>query len=568
MQSKKHNGFGAPGSWASILCPVLTLLACSAEPDSAPSGSAGQPTTVPTVPLEGVPAECQTGIVAGRAPMRRLTRQEYNNTVADLLGTRLRAANGFAPEQAVDGFLNNGDAVFFEERVADDYLKAAEALAADAKARGLFDLACAATGRSCAADFIQTLGRKAFRRSLQPAEVESYLTLFDQGVVAEAGSFQGGLEWVLQRMLQSVNFLYRIEPLPVAVAGATAPLPTELSNHSIATRLSYFLWQTLPDDALLDAADQGQLNTAALVEAQTKRMMEDPRFQRTLSGFHRQWVTYGFLDTKLKPIEPAWDGELTTDLNLEADLFVSELFATGGTFADLFTAKFSMLTPRLAQFYGVPAPVGEGHQRVDGLPNRAGLLTMASFLGTHATPNQSNPVKRGKAVRERLLCQPLAPPPNNVQITIPIVTPGVTTRQRFTEHRANPACAGCHLLIDPVGLGFENYDEFGRYRTMDEGQPVDASGDLTNVTLPEGEPTTFNGVEELGAKLSRTAEAPLCMSQQWFRYAMGRGQEPPDSCAVSRMLARTQASNWQLSDVIMSLVTSDVFRHRSVEVGQ
>lgn len=491
----------------------------------------------------------------GRSPVRRLTREEYNNTVRDLLGDTTGAGSGFAPEQAKDGFLNNADVLSTDQLLVDNYMTGAEAVAADALRRGVFTLPCAQEARNCAASYIADFGRKAFRRPLEQAEVDSYLALFEAGA---ASGFETGLSWVTERMLQSVHFLYRLEPLEAGGGHG-------LSSHAIATRLSYFLWKSSPDTLLLDAADQGALATVPQVEQHVARMMQDPRFEQMLGGFHRNWITYGSLGSKLKESTPAWDDALKADLNQEADRFIVELFKSGGTYADLFTANFSVLNPRLAQFYGVPAPAVDGFQRVDNLSNRHGVLTLGSFLASHATNSQSNPVKRGVVVRERLLCQHLPPPPNDIMVMAPEPREGATTRERFEEHSANAVCSACHQLIDPVGMGFERYDEFGRYRETDQGLAIDDSGNLLNVTLPPGTPSEFNGVAELAQLLANSAEGPECMTTQWLRYTLGRSLEDSDECAIQALHQSMTAANWKLSGLVTAIATSDLFRHRAPE---
>jgi hypothetical protein len=213
----------------------------------------------------------------------------------------------------------------------------------------------------------------------------------------------------------------------------------------------------------------------------------------------------------------------------------------------------------------VTGPKGEGFERVSLDPKqRAGLLTQASLLAVNAKPNQSSPVHRGKFVRERLLCQPLPPPPNNVNIQPPDVDPKATTRQKFAQHSSDPYCAGCHKLMDPIGFGFESYDGIGQFRTKDHGLPVDASGELTGTRDSDGK---FDGAIELAARLGDSAEVRECVATQWFRFGYGHGEEKADSCAMSQLQDAFRAADYNVKELLVALTRTDAFRYRNVVVA-
>ncbi|HEX2877701.1 MAG TPA: DUF1592 domain-containing protein [Polyangiaceae bacterium] len=558
---------------SAILLP-LVAFACSAEtppalrsPGTATGGGGGTAAggngglssggSAPT------PQQCKAAIYPGRTPLRRLTAAEYNNTVRDLLGDTTSPGNDFPPPAEGSGFSNDADAYQTQLVDVQAWFTAADSLAAAYRAAGKLTLPCAADAQSCATTFIKDTGKKLFRRPLTDAEVESYLARFTAG--STGGTFEEGLEWVLGRMLQSPHFLYRVE---LESLGQPANTPVPLNDYSIATRLSYFLLASTPDAELLAAADAHQLSTPDGVAAQVTRLMKTDSFKSTLNFFHEQWV--GWSDVtgteKAATITPAWNAALQDNLIHETELFVQSVFGSGGTYKDLLTASHTFVNPTLAQFYGIAYPGnGTDFVRVDAVPHRAGLLTQASVLAGHARPDLSSPVKRGYMIRKSLLCS-VPPPPPMISIPPVVKQEGVSAREAFAAHRAVEPCKSCHVLMDPLGLPLENFDEFGRYRDMDQGKPVDATGGLTlvaskgGVTEPELAPV--NGATDLGMQLAALPEAQKCMVQTWFRYAAGHQEEALDTCTINALIERFGNSGGRLDDLLVGLATSDGFRYR------
>lgn len=558
---------------ASALALSLTALACSSETASngksptntatGGSGTGGSATTGGLPPLLTDEA-CKAAIVPGRTPLRRLTGTEYNNTVAYLVGDTTAPANKFPPPEESSGFLNNADAYQTTELHVQAWFNAAETLATAYRKAGKLTLPCMADAPNCATTFIKDFGKKVFRRPLTDAEVTSYLARFTAG--STGGTFEEGLEWVVGRMLQSPHFLYRIE---LESQGQAVGTVVPLSDYSVATRLAYFLTSSTPDDALMAAADAHQLSTVEGVAQQTKRLMESPAFESTISSFHEQWSEWSgvYGASKVATTTPAWDANLQADLIRESELFVKSIFDNKGTFKDLLTANYSFVNPALAQFYGIAYPgSGTDFVRVENVPHRSGILTHPSILAGHAHPNQSAPVKRGYMIRKHLLCTDPPPPPPGLVINVPVPVAGQSTKERFIAHRTEASCNGCHVLLDPLGLTLENYDEFGRWRDMDGGKVVDASGGLTLVASLGGvaDPALapVNGPQELGAKLADVKEARECMVFSWFRYAMGHAEEKADTCTVNGLLARFDGSQQNLNDLLVGIATSDGFRYR------
>ena len=336
--------------------------------------------------------------IAGRSPLRRLTRTEYDNTVRDLLNDTSRPASSFPPEEETKGFLNNADVFTTTDLHVENWMNAAEQIAASARAKGTFDLACSKDTQKCAKDFIRSFGLKALRRPLEDDEVATYYSRFQLGA---SGGFAEGLEWVVGRMLQSPSFLYRLE---LDASAAPAGQPVKLSGYSLATRLSYFLWQTMPDDLLLMSAANGTLGATEGVQADVERMMKAPHFGETLTSFHDQWIGLSeVLDQqKANPLTPAWNSDLQLDLLTEADLFIKDVYNNGRSAKDLLTGQFSYISPLLATFYGVKHPTGSGFQRVDQLPHRYGLLTMPAILASNLTPSKLRLSSEGGSYASRL----------------------------------------------------------------------------------------------------------------------------------------------------------------------
>jgi Protein of unknown function (DUF1592)/Protein of unknown function (DUF1588)/Protein of unknown function (DUF1595)/Protein of unknown function (DUF1587)/Protein of unknown function (DUF1585) len=567
------------GGLASALLLPLLALACSGQTtlpgnSAATAGSSGMASGGAATTSGGkdgggtttvgpTPAQCKTATYPGRTPLRRLTAAEFNNTVHDILGDTTAPGNDFPPPSEGSGFSNDADA--YQTQVVDvqGWLTAAEALASKYRAAGKLTLACSADAQNCATGFIKDTGKKLFRRPLSDAEVTSYLARFTKG--STGATFEEGLEWVLGRMLQSPQFLYRVE---LESVGQPPNTPVPLNDYSVATRLSYFLLASTPDAELMAAADAHQLSTPEGVAAQVTRLMTTDSFKSTLNFFHQQWVGWSTVAgaPKAATITPAWNAALQDNLIHESELFVQSVFGSGGTYKDLLTATHTFVNPTLAQFYGISYPgTGTDFVRVEAVPHRAGLLTQGSILAGLARTDLSSPVKRGFMIRKSLLCTEPPPPP---MISIPPVVKeqGVTAREAFTAHRAMEPCKSCHVLMDPLGLPLENFDEFGRYRDMDQGKSVDATGGLTlvaskgSVTDPALAP--INGAADLGAQLAALPETQKCLVQTWFRYAAGHQEEAVDSCTINALIERFGSTGGKLDDLLVGIATSDGFRFR------
>lgn len=492
-------------------------------------------------------SECDGApISVGVTPMRRLTRTEYNNTVRDLLGDTSAPASLFSPDEVVGGFAANSVASLSKGQL-DAYVAAAEALSATAVGANWGSLvACDPEDQPCLHSFVETFGRRAFRRPLSPTELEGYTDLLDETFDGADGTV--AIEVVLQAMLLSPSFLYRVEGEDAGDGGLVA-----VTGYELASRLSYFLWASMPDDELLDLAAAGMLEDDATLEEQARRMLQDPRSRDALESFHLQWLSIEELEDRVKDpaLFPEWDAELAQSMTQETLAFTEAVVRDGdGRLETLLTASWSVIDADLAELYGVE-PNGAGFSRTELDPSeRSGILTHASVLAGSAHAAENSWVYRGLFVREKLLCDELPPPPA-----------GVDTNNTNDPGRLDaPECAGCHILLDPLGQGFDAYSPVGTFRVTDEsGESVDGAGSVTDIS----EIGDFVGPVELGEGLSTHRRVLDCVATQWFRYATRRHEADADACALEELQARFDASDGDIRELAVSLVTSPSFRFRS-----
>lgn len=504
----------------------------------------------------------------GESPLRRMTRAEYDATVRDLLGDDTRPGQALVVEEEALGFDNQATSLTVTQLLAEQLMKTAEEVAERATEDLPGLLGCDPTttdDEACFQAFLPSFGRRAFRRPLTDAERSRFEDLYAWG--RTEFDVRTGVELVLETMLQSPAFLYRVE------LGGAAPVERDvvpLGGYELASRLSYLFWGSMPDDALLDAAEHGQLGTPEELEAQARRLLADPRAREAVARFHVLWLGLSHIEelSKDAAVYPEYDDALRPLWKEEATRFLDHVVFDGtGTVAEMMTASYSFMNADLAAFYGVSdGPTGSAFERVTLPANeRAGLLTLPAVLATYAKQNQSSPVHRGKFVRERLLCQTLQPPPNNIKIEAPEVDPNATTREQFAEHSDNPACAGCHLKMDPIGFGLEAYDALGRYRETDHGLPVDASGEITDTLDIDG---PFDGAPELAERLGRSAEVRQCVATQWFRFGYGRVEKEADACSMKTVQEAFAASGYDVRELLVALTQTPAFRYRHAIVPE
>jgi hypothetical protein len=509
-------------------------------------------------------AEACTKVDVGVTPLRRLSRIEYDNTIRDLLKDTSRPAQAFAPDEELLGF---SAGLEVSPVLVEQYRTAAENLAKTAVSDvpGLLGCTPEATGSDpCANGFIDRFGQRAYRRPLDADEKTGLTSLYESS--RDLYGANVAVELVLQAILQSPQFLYRVE-FGESVGSGTEGV-VQLGAYEIATRLSYFLWQSTPDETLLDAAAAGELDTPEGIEARAREMVLDDRSRDTVKSFHAQWLELDELQGigKDESVYPEFDDALRVSMEEETLRFVENVVFDGdGTVQTFFTGAFSFVDGPLAAIYGLEPPGDGQFVRVDLDPaKRAGILTQPSILSIFSKSNQSSPVHRGKFVRERLLCHPLRPPPAGFVIVPPEVDPTLPTRERFSEHADNPTCAQCHDLTDPIGFGFEHFDAIGRYRDKDGDFDVDAKGEVLQTRDADG---TFDGAIELGQRLASSEQVRECVAANWFVYAFGRSMTNDyDVCSRARIYDDFKKSSYNVRELLVSLVKSDAFRFRRATI--
>lgn len=576
------------GFWdrSSLGAALLLLVGCpdggaggdtpaSATATEASSGGTGDPSgdatadTNPTgdEPTTGEPIDAcaQPVLDPGPGPLRRMTHTQYNNAVRDLFPGADIPRQTILVDPKVNGFENNSDVQAPSALLIEQYQKAAVAVTAAALAQPAGFLPCPPDGGGdpvgCGHAFLQGFAARAFRRPLAAAEEAIYLDFFDQQLAAH--NFNVALQLTLQAILQAPAFLYFPEFGGAALAGQPGLVP--LTGHELAARLAFFLWDTTPDDLLLAAAQAGDLDDVAGLEAEALRMLDHPRARASLVNFNRQWFDLDLIE-EVNPdpaTYPTFTPALRASLREELDRFVeATIFDGEGSFAALMTSPQTSLDERLAAIYGADAPPpGTWAPATLDADQRAGILTRAGFLARTAHAVHPSPVRRGVFVLSRLLCAPPAPPPGNVDTSPPDADDPdqpKTNRERYAKHTAQDDCAACHKAIDGIGFGFEHYDSLGAWRDLDNGHPVDASGELhgTDVDGP------FTGAVELSQRLATSTRAHDCVVSQVYRYALGRGTAVADLCSLTDLRLQFAASSGDLRALLVAVVTSDAFRYR------
>jgi hypothetical protein len=415
---------------------------------------------------------------------------------------------------------------------------------------------------ACARAMLTNLARRAYRRPVTAADVEPLLAMYREG--RAAGSFDQGIERALRRLLVSPEFLLRVERDP---AGARPNESYRIDDIELASRLSFFLWSSIPDDELLTVAEKKQLGTPAVLQQQVKRMMADPRAAAFVENFAGQWLFLRNLKATVpvQSIFPDFDDALRQSFRRETELFFESIVREDRSALDLLRADYTFLNERLAHHYGIPGITGSHFRRVTlGRDNpRRGLLGQGSILTVTSYPDRTSPVVRGKWILENLLGTPPPPPVPNVPPLKPTSADGevLSMRERMAQHRASPACASCHALMDPLGFSLENFDAVGRWRTIGEsGARIDASG-----VLPDG--SKFSGIDGLRDALLGSDRFVSTMTEKMLTYALGRGLEYYDAPAVRAIVRGAAADDYRFSTLVAGVVQSAPFRMRRAAAG-
>lgn len=503
-----------------------------------------------------VDSSVSTPFSPGNLTFPRLTNTQYRNALTDLFGlgitvetaepdtnpflfTNIGAALATASQRGVEGWERNA-------------LSVTQSVFSD-PARRTALVGCTPDGTdACARAFLQRFLKKAWRRPPAAQELDRYVNL--ARATTAAGDPWSGLRYATAGALQSPSFVYRVE-LGVENNGRR-----KYTAHEMASRMAFALWDTLPDDELMAAADNGSLSTEDGVRVQAERMLRSPRARAGVRAFFVQYLGLSALDHLSRDAMqfPQFTASIAEAMRKEVELDVEDvIFTQDADFRTLFSQRQTFINPELAQLYGVQYPAGgAGFVRV-ALPEssqRGGLLTTAGVLAITSHQNSTSPTARGRYVSERLRCEHVPDPPGNVQFNIdqPDAGPRLTLRQRLARHRENPACAACHAITDPLGLGFENFDALGVLRTMEEGSAVDASGVI------DGQP--FVGARALGERLSTDPRLARCVVRQVYRFAQGRLDTEGEAATLALLTRRFEENGFRFKRLLVELFASEGFR--------
>jgi len=496
------------------------------------------------------------GAVAyGPTGLHRLSRIEYDNTLADLLGDNTRPGFAALPEDVNDPFDND----FSTQQVSGALIAAAETLAAGASARLLADttkraklIGCTPTGagdKTCLESFVRSFGRRAFRRPLTDEEVAGYLGL--SAFAVEANDLWVGVDLVLRAFLQDPNFLYRVET-GTAVPGKTGLYV--LGDYEIGARLSYFLWGSTPSDRLLDMAAAGALANESGRRTAAAELLADPRGIARVKQFHAFWLAYDQL-----PVA----ADMATAMRAESDALVERVvFEQHGDYFGLFNATETFVNDMLATHYGLPAPGSTTGAWVPyGTSPRRGILSHGTLLAAGAKFDDTSPTLRGVFVRNRLLCQTIPPPPPTVAVDQPpAATSSPCKVDRYAAHRSG-GCAECHNKTDPIGFGLENYDRTGAYRTADKDNPqctISGDGEVAGLG-------TFNGPAELADLIAGSGNLESCLVTQLYRMALGRRESAGDATTLTTLTDGFRQNGRAFDKLLVDVIADPAFIHRQLE---
>ncbi|WP_428265036.1 DUF1592 domain-containing protein [Haliangium sp.] len=540
----------------------MLVCACTGGGDDMDGGGGGGG---PALTCEGV---------AGPSPhprLVRLTHQQYDNSVRDLLSLDVAPSVNFLPDPVFSGFDNNAKALVVPDRLARDYRRAAESLAEAAAAPDALAalLPCdESEGEDCARAFIESFGLRAYRRPLTSERVDAYMDAFrladeryDTGT-----PFQKGIRLVVEAMLQSPHFLYRTEMSTDVTDGDLIAL----DGYEVATRLSYFLWNSMPDDALLQAAAAGELDEPSGIEAQARRLVDDERARRTVDDFHYQWLHMRKYEDLSKDADryPDFDDDTSRAMREETQRFIRHvIFELEGDYATLLTEPMTFVNQELAAIYGLEGdfPADDMVEVQLDANQRAGLLTQPGFLSSNAYFDIGSPIHRGVFVQRQILCAQLPDPPANIDTELPAPSDElVTTRDRVEHHTSADYCNACHGRINPAGFAFEHYDAVGAWRDDEDGHELDTTGTLN----AGGKSFDFADAIDLSASLATNPQAQRCYLNQWFRYAYGRQETSTDVCTLDELDVALQNNGYNIKELLVSLTQTRSFRYRTAQEGE
>ena len=535
---------------------ALLAAACIGEIGDGGASPAGAPPDGAAGDLT-IASRCSSTYSPGHVPIHRLTNTEYNNTVRDLFHTTSRPADSFIPSApGLSGFGNDSNSLTISEENVSAYYAAAESIAKEVIAsrstpNGAYSqIVPCAPSATCAQSTINALGARAYRRPLTPAEQAALQTVF-----ANQADFDVGLSDVIIALLMSPKFIFVYTTDPKSqVANAVYPV----NDYGLAARLSYALWQTMPDEPLFTLARNGKLTDPAVVRGEVARMLKDPKVESLVKSLRDDWASLGAMADPAGRL-PGLDDKLRGSMVGEVDAFLHDVVGKDRSFLSVLTSTSSFANGDMASYYGVPFPGADPKSfvKVDLPANRKGIATSAAVLtNTAGDATFTHPVHRGKWVANKILCTQIPPPPDNApKLTFdPNQGGGATPRQKLEAHVGNPACIGCHKVMDTVGFALENYDPFGKWREAYPGiGPVDASG-----ILPNGQ--AFKQAAAMYDAVARDEDTQACLAQQVMGYVLTRALTSNDDLCVSKAIGTASVTaTGTFSDLLTKIVGSRQF---------
>ncbi|HTT05448.1 MAG TPA: DUF1592 domain-containing protein [Steroidobacteraceae bacterium] len=560
-----HEQVSAPHRSAVVpaICLASACLALAAMPSSSAQAASEQ-----------VSGSSAPSVAVGPAMLVRLSPNQYRQVVTDIFGSDIAIGGRFAPEIRQDGLLAIGAG---SESITADELDQYHAMAQSIAAQVLDDshraemvpctpISVTTPDDHCASQFIAAVGELLYRRPLTAEELRTQIGIAHD-TARQTRDFYAGLQDSLGEMLVSPEFLFEWYNVKGPIkAGA----PSTLDAYARASKLSFLLWDSAPDQQLLDAARRGKLDSHKGLAREVDRMLASPRLQAGVRAFFEDMLEFQCADfpcedsnfVKDTTIYPDFTPQVAADAEEQTLRTLVDLLIThDGDYRDIFTTRKTFLTPALAALYGVPvprtAPNGEptpwqAYAYAPGDP-RAGILSEISFVAFHSHPGLASATLRGRALRQDILCEKVPDPPPNVSFKLVMDTSNPeykTARERLSAHRSNPVCAGCHKLMDPMGLAMENFDSDGSFRTRENGVPIDTSGELDGVK--------FTGMVGLGKTVANNPAAPACLVRRLAAYALGREPTKDDAAWVSGLKQEFMTDHYRLPALLRQIATSDM----------
>lgn len=505
--------------------------------------------TIETIMLSAGDAaddSCKAKPLKGRASLRLLTKDEYQNSVKSILKVSGDYRSKLPRDAVFEGFRNNVDFGRVSEDHAALYLEAAIEIADEINGNIKSLGGCSAVDEACASKFIDAIGRKLWRRPLETAEKDSLKGTYKAGA---GSSVRHGMTMMISRMLMSPNFLYRSE---IGKDGALTP-------YELASALSYFFWGTSPDDSLIALAASGKLSEEATLVAEAQRLLKDEKSRFATTEFARAWLDPQSVKGAIKDesIFPGFSQTIRDAMAAEAEDTFDFMVRDDLKFENLFNSDFSIGNSTLARYYGAEL---KGDKISFAGTSRKGVLGYGAVLSLLASPKETHPIRRGNFVLGKVFCQYPDPTPPGLNVAVPEYDPKMSTRERFAKHTESQACASCHKAIDGIGLGMEDFDGAGLFRENQAGKKVDTSGVIVNIDGRAS--SSFSGLGSLSDYIAKSKQAKRCFAVEWYRLAHGHMERPQDICAMRDVANSFESGDMSLGELLVRIITHPSYRSK------